>query len=178
MMVFLLKSLNLHSQYPIKVLVNKSIDQSVFPEKLKATRYPSFLKRIIVLIKVITTLSMSCQRFLNFIISVLCFQHTLYRSGCGCQMALFRIKEDWKKALDDTKFIASILVDLSKAFDCLISHTVLPSFYKWYFEWVKILSQWTVNEFSFMVLTKQNIRYIFILNEHKSKRQTAYIKFI
>jgi hypothetical protein len=45
-------------------------------------------------------------------------------------MALFRIKEDWKKALDDTKFIASILVDLSKAFDCLISHTVLPSFYK------------------------------------------------
>ena len=51
---------------PINVLINKSIDQSVFPEKLKATRYPSFLKRIIVLIKVITALSVSCQPFLNF----------------------------------------------------------------------------------------------------------------
>ena len=30
-----------------------------------------------------------------------------------------RIIEDWKKALDDNKFIAAILMDLSKAFDCL-----------------------------------------------------------
>ena len=34
-------------------------------------------------------------------------------------MALLRIKEDWKKALDDNKFIAAILVDLSQVFDCL-----------------------------------------------------------
>jgi uncharacterized membrane protein len=39
--------------------------------------------------------------------------------GCGCQTALLRIIEDWKKALDDDKFIAAILIDLSKAFDCL-----------------------------------------------------------
>ena len=51
---------------PIKVLINKSIDQSVFPEKLKAALASSFLKRIIVLIKVITALSVSCHRFLNF----------------------------------------------------------------------------------------------------------------
>jgi ATPase subunit of ABC transporter with duplicated ATPase domains len=34
-------------------------------------------------------------------------------------LALLRIIEDWKKALDDNKFIAAILMDLSKAFDCL-----------------------------------------------------------
>ena len=51
---------------PIKVLINKSIDQSVFPEKLKAAQVFPFLKRIIFLIKVITALSVSCQRFLNF----------------------------------------------------------------------------------------------------------------
>jgi hypothetical protein len=41
------------------------------------------------------------------------------RSGYGCQTAFLKIIEDWKKALDENKFIAAILVDLSKAFDCL-----------------------------------------------------------
>jgi hypothetical protein len=42
-----------------------------------------------------------------------------FRSGYGCQPALLKIIEDWKKALDETKFVATILMDLSKAFDCL-----------------------------------------------------------
>ena len=41
------------------------------------------------------------------------------RSGFGCQTALIKIIEDWKKALDENKCIAAILMDLSKAFDCL-----------------------------------------------------------
>jgi hypothetical protein len=32
-----------------------------------------------------------------------------FRSGFGCQTVLLRIIEDWKKALDDNKFIAAIL---------------------------------------------------------------------
>jgi hypothetical protein len=36
--------------------------------------------------------------------------------GFGCQTALIKIIDDWKKALDDNKFIAAILMDLSKAF--------------------------------------------------------------
>jgi hypothetical protein len=42
-----------------------------------------------------------------------------FRSGHGCQTALLKIIEDWKKALDDNKCVAAILMDLSKAFDCL-----------------------------------------------------------
>ena len=42
-----------------------------------------------------------------------------FRSGYGCQIALLKIIEDWKKALDENKFVAAILMDLSKAFDCL-----------------------------------------------------------
>ena len=42
-----------------------------------------------------------------------------FRPGFGCQTALLKIIEDWKKALDENKYIAAILVDLSKAFDCL-----------------------------------------------------------
>jgi hypothetical protein len=42
-----------------------------------------------------------------------------FRSGYGCQTALLKIIEDWKKSLDENKFVAAILMDLSKAFDCL-----------------------------------------------------------
>ena len=42
-----------------------------------------------------------------------------FRSGYGCKTALPKIIEDWKKALDENKFVAAILMDLSKAFDCL-----------------------------------------------------------
>lgn len=37
---------------------------------------------------------------------------------------LIRLIEDWKKALDDKKIVGAVLMDLSKAFDC-ISHDLL-----------------------------------------------------
>ena len=42
-----------------------------------------------------------------------------FRKGFGCQTTLLRLLEDWRKALDDRKYVAAILMDLSKAFDCL-----------------------------------------------------------
>ena len=39
--------------------------------------------------------------------------------GFGCQSSLLRLLEDWRKALDNHQFAAAILMDLSKAFDCL-----------------------------------------------------------
>ena len=42
-----------------------------------------------------------------------------FRAGYGCQSTLLRVLEDWKKAVDKDKYLAAILMDLSKAFDCL-----------------------------------------------------------
>ena len=42
-----------------------------------------------------------------------------FRKGYGCQTALLKVIEDWKKALDQNKYVVAILMDLSKAFDCL-----------------------------------------------------------
>ena len=42
-----------------------------------------------------------------------------FRKGFGCQSTLLRLLEDWRKALDNHDCIAAILMNLSKAFDCL-----------------------------------------------------------
>ena len=42
-----------------------------------------------------------------------------FRKGFGCQSTLLRLLEDWRKALDVYKSAAAVLMDLSKAFDCL-----------------------------------------------------------
>ena len=42
-----------------------------------------------------------------------------FRKGFRCQSTLLRLLEDWRKALDNHKSAAAVLMDLSKAFDCL-----------------------------------------------------------
>ena len=54
-----------------------------------------------------------------------------FRPNYGCQSTLLRIIEDWKQALDDNKYVAAILMDLSKAFDCL-PHELLLLKLKYY----------------------------------------------
>ena len=47
-----------------------------------------------------------------------------FRKGHGCQTTLLRFLDDWKYALDNNEYVAAILMDLSKAFDCL-PHDIL-----------------------------------------------------
>ena len=49
---------------------------------------------------------------------------SVFRPGYGFQSTLLRT-EDWKQALDENKYVAAILVDLSKAFDCLPHNLLL-----------------------------------------------------
>ena len=42
----------------------------------------------------------------------------------GCQSTLLRLVEDWRKALDSHTYVAAILMDFTKAFDCL-PHSLL-----------------------------------------------------
>ena len=49
-----------------------------------------------------------------------------FRKAHGCQTTLLRLLEDWRGALDRHGYVAAVLMDLSKAFDCLT--TVLLSY--------------------------------------------------
>ena len=42
-----------------------------------------------------------------------------YRKHYSCQHVLLRMIEMWQRCLDDNKMVGTILMDLSKAFDCL-----------------------------------------------------------
>ena len=54
-----------------------------------------------------------------------------FRKGFGCQSTLLRLLEDWRKALDNQQCVGAILMDLSKAFDCL-PHRLLTAKLKAY----------------------------------------------
>ena len=65
--------------------------------------------------------------WLNFSITSLVLL-AAFRKGFGCQTTLLRLIEDWKTALDQHKSVAAILMDLSKAFDCLPHELLLAKF--------------------------------------------------
>jgi len=144
---------------PITDLINKSIKTSEFPEKLKEAQVvPCFKKN--------NTLDKSNYRpvsILPFISKF--FERAIYdqlivyfnnifhpslsafRSGYGCQTALLKVVEDWKEALDNNKYVAAILMDLSKAFDCL-PHNLLIEKLKTYGlseKALKLLSNYLTN---------------------------------
>ncbi|KAH3711045.1 hypothetical protein DPMN_070544 [Dreissena polymorpha] len=45
--------------------------------------------------------------------------------GHGCQTTLLELLEDWRQALDKDHYAAAIIMDLSKAFDCLPHYILL-----------------------------------------------------
>ena len=47
-----------------------------------------------------------------------------FRRGHGCQTTLLRLLEDWRNVLEKNQYVAAVLMDLSKAFDCL-PHDIL-----------------------------------------------------
>ena len=42
-----------------------------------------------------------------------------YRESYNTQHVLIRLIEEWRKILDNNYFIGAVLMDLSKAFDCI-----------------------------------------------------------
>ena len=112
-------------------LINTSFRLCQFPASLKGAKLVSIYKkndtmdkRNYRLISVLPILSKAYEWTMHNQLSehfnnILHPYMAAFRKGYGCRSTLLRLLEDWRKALDSHQHAAAILMDLSKAFDCL-----------------------------------------------------------
>jgi len=70
-----------------------------------------------------------------------------YRKGFGSQHALISMIEKWRKSLDNKGFAGGVLMDLSKAFDCMNHELLLAKLYAYGFskKSIKIINNYLKN---------------------------------
>jgi len=116
---------------PLSGIINDSFKQSKFPSQAKVAEVGPIYKKDSELdknnyrpVSVLTCLSKVVETCINnqlkeFCKTVLSALISAYRKGYSCQYSLIKLCEEMRRALDDGKFAALLLMDLSKAFDCL-----------------------------------------------------------
>ncbi len=117
-------------------MINKCIEESIFPDDLKlANIMPAYKakdslnKNNYRPISILPILSKIYESILNDQLARYCEDImsnflSAFRKRYSCQTILLKMIEDWKLALDNKDNIAAIFVDMSKAFD-MISHEKL-----------------------------------------------------
>ena len=124
---------------PLTDLINLSIRTSTFPDYLKCAQVAPLHKTNKQMDKTnfrpVSVLTTTSKLYDENILSEqfsLYFDDIFYQYLCafrkvhGCQTTLLRLLEDWRGALDRHEYVAALLMDLSKAFDCL-PHDILLS---------------------------------------------------
>lgn len=121
---------------PLTDSINKSIADNDFPTLAKIAIILPFFKKDersnknnYRPVSVLSSLSKIFGKILQnqistFMENLLSPYVSAYRKGFSTQHVLIRLIEEWKKGLDENYVVGSVLMDLSKAFDC-IPHDLL-----------------------------------------------------
>lgn len=116
---------------PITSLINQSIDLSCFPSECKKAEWaPMYKDKDHLLpnnyrpVSILTAISKIFEKVFNaqftvYFDKMLSIFLSAFRKRYGCHHVLTKLIEDIKRSLDDNKHVGLILLDLSKAFDCL-----------------------------------------------------------
>ena len=116
--------------------INKSIETGYFPDSLKLANVALVFKKEVPLdksnyrrVNILPLLSKVYEKVIHnqlsnysvsFLNNILCG----FRKAHSTQHALFKLLLSWQQVLDNGGFIGTILMDLSKAYDC-IPHNLL-----------------------------------------------------
>ena len=124
---------------PLTAILNKSIQNSKFPNQMQVGKitpvYKSgkennrLNKKDYRPVSVLTAFSKVFERYilnemLEHVNLILSDKISAYRKGYSSQHVLLKLTEEWRKHLDNNKVVGAVLMDLSKAFDC-IPHELL-----------------------------------------------------
>ena len=116
---------------PIRNCINSSISTGIFPDELKiADIVPVFKKedqndktnyRPISLLPLISKIfeKFLYQQIEDFSNKILSPKLCGFRKGHSTQHALLNLLKNWQKCLDKSGVVGTVLMDLSKAYDCL-----------------------------------------------------------
>ena len=120
---------------PLCGAINSSILSADFPSELKIGKISPvykndkkssrLLKKFYRPISVLTAFSKIFEKYIlsklshSFLNNILSNKISAYRKGYSSQHVLLKLTEEWRKMLDQNKVVGVVIMDLSKAFDCL-----------------------------------------------------------
>ena len=122
---------------PLTQILNNCIKNAKFPDDMKFGKITPLYKppkqgkkgsrldkKCYRPVSVLTTFSKIFERYvlneiLDHVNTILSDKISAYRKGYSCQHVLLKLTEEWRKHLDQNKIVGAVLMDLSKAFDCL-----------------------------------------------------------
>ena len=132
---------------PLTDAINSSIFNSIFPKKAKVaivspldkggkdkTSLTNFIP-----ISILSVFSKIFERVIknqivSFIDSKLSYFLAAYRKFYGTQHVMMRLIEEWKSKLDKHYVVGAVLLDLSKAFDCVPHDLLIAKLYAYGFD--------------------------------------------
>ena len=86
----------------------------------------------------------------------------VYRQKFSYNHVLLRLLEEWKNQLDNKKFVGAVLMDLSKAFDCIPHDLLIAKMEAYGFDFDTL-----VFFYSYLKRRKQNVKINNILGHFK-----------
>ena len=131
---------------PTTFIVNSMIKNSIFPDKAKRAAISPIFKNDDRSLKInyrpLSVLPCFSKIFENVLKDqltphfdkFLSVYLTAYRKNFSSQHMLLRLIESWKKQLDSSMVVGAVLMDLSKAFDCIPHDLLVAKFYAYGFD--------------------------------------------
>ena len=125
---------------PLTKLINSSFETQIFPDALKEAEVSPLFKKQDNMIKnnfrpvsILICLSKIFEKaysdqMTEFFEKILSISLAAFRKSYSCESVLIRLVEDWKALLEKQQVVGAMLLDLSKAFDCLPHRLLIANF--------------------------------------------------